>query len=125
MSIRREKIYISLSYSPKATTLQKKFGNLPVKYLRTKLENEEELQIFEKALKRFRFNIEDVQEAIEDGDVITVSPAATPSKKLCLKPPPQPSTRTTAETTVSREEDVILIDDEEDNIMSQLSQDFV
>jgi hypothetical protein len=44
----RDKIFISLSYSPKEKTLKKKFRNIPVKYMRSKLESDEEFKELEK-----------------------------------------------------------------------------
>lgn len=56
ISIKGDKILIQLNYSPKESTLIKKFGDLPIKYIRTRLENEEEIRLFEKAIKRYKFN---------------------------------------------------------------------
>lgn len=50
---------MSLCYSPKETTLKKKFGNLPVSYVRINADSEEELSMFEQACKRFHFNLSD------------------------------------------------------------------
>lgn len=50
---------ISLNYSPKEKTLKKKFGNLPVTYIRAVIDNEEELGIFEKCVKRWNFDLSD------------------------------------------------------------------
>ncbi|KAJ8926364.1 hypothetical protein NQ314_021277 [Rhamnusium bicolor] len=64
-----DKIFIALTYSPKSSTLLRKFGNLPIKYIRTKLETDEELMVFEKAIKRYHFDLNDIdeQDQIEGG----------------------------------------------------------
>ena len=55
----KDKIFISLSYAPKAITLKRKFGNLPVRYMRTKLEQSQEFAVLEKLCKKFKFNLLD------------------------------------------------------------------
>ncbi|VEN57758.1 unnamed protein product [Callosobruchus maculatus] len=54
---RGDKIYISLTYSPRGKTLKRKFGNLPVKYMRAKIDKEEEFKILESVVKRYKFNL--------------------------------------------------------------------
>ncbi|CAG9760486.1 unnamed protein product [Ceutorhynchus assimilis] len=53
------KVYVHLTYSPKAITLKRKFGNLPLRYMRTKINNEKDFKILEKVVKRYRFNLLD------------------------------------------------------------------
>lgn len=49
---------MELKYCPK-TTLLRKFGNLPVKYFRTKISNGENFKILEEVAKRYRFDLAD------------------------------------------------------------------
>jgi hypothetical protein len=53
----RNAIFISLTYSPKEITLKKKFGNLPIRYIRTHLENDGEFKILERVVRRYKFNV--------------------------------------------------------------------
>lgn len=64
-------VTISSSYSPKEQTLKKKFGNLPIKYVRMHIESEEELMILDKAMRLFTFNCESEGEPIliEDEEI--------------------------------------------------------
>ncbi|VEN34321.1 unnamed protein product [Callosobruchus maculatus] len=64
MVARGDKIYISLTYSPRGKTLKGKFGNLPVKYMRAKIDKEEEFKILESVVKRYKFNL--LSEELED-----------------------------------------------------------
>lgn len=57
---------LKLSYSPKTTTLERKFGNMPIKYLRTTLESEEDFTLFTHAAHRYNINI---SEEDDDDDV--------------------------------------------------------
>ncbi|KAK9744512.1 hypothetical protein QE152_g7663 [Popillia japonica] len=66
LSTRGAYISVSLTYSPKGETLTKKFGNLPIEYVRLALETTEEINLFEEGLKRFKFQLRDDNE-IEDG----------------------------------------------------------
>lgn len=75
-----DKIFISLSYSPKEKTLKKKFGNLPLRYMRTKLENEHEFAILERVVKRYKFNL-------VDDDTVEELDALPQPKKRYLEPP--------------------------------------
>ncbi|CAH2015842.1 unnamed protein product [Acanthoscelides obtectus] len=56
-----DKIFVKLTYSPKAATLKRKFGLLPIKYLRTKLDKNAEFQVLERIVKKYRFNLLDEQ----------------------------------------------------------------
>ncbi|CAH1383171.1 unnamed protein product [Tenebrio molitor] len=53
----RNAIFISLTYSPKEITLKKKFGNLPIRYIRTHLENDGEFKTLERVVRRYKFNV--------------------------------------------------------------------
>lgn len=86
-------------------TLQKKFGNLPLKYVRTSLEAEE-VSVFEGVVKKYCFNIEDTD------DVPEVAGPST--KKLCLEQPPKPI----------EVEEVSLLDSEEDRSEKDEEEDF-
>lgn len=66
MHMKNHLILIKLSYSPKATTLRNKFGNLPVKYCRINLVDEEELYLFESAMREYSFDLIDEDEANEE-----------------------------------------------------------
>lgn len=55
-------VFVALTYTPKNTTLQKKFGNLPVRYARLKIDNEIELSMLEKAWHAYKFNLTDEEE---------------------------------------------------------------
>jgi hypothetical protein len=81
---KNDKIFISLSYSPKGLTLKKKFGNLPVGYMRTKLDNEDEFKMLEKVVKRYKFNL-------VDEDLEEMHRLQTTTKKLYLEEPSQMS----------------------------------
>lgn len=66
MHMKNHLIIVKLSYSPKATTLKNKFGNLPVKYCRINLVDEEELYLFESAMREYSFDLIDEDEANEE-----------------------------------------------------------
>lgn len=66
-------IYPSLSYSPKDVTLRKKFGNLPIKYIRMQKEKETELALFEKVLKSYSFNYEESEDEEKAAAAVTIS----------------------------------------------------
>lgn len=80
-----EKIFIHLSYSPRTITLKRKFGNLPVRYMRTKLDNTEEFKILEKVLRRYKFDLLDEE---EDASIVTpvlmVGPSSSSGTKRKL-----------------------------------------
>ncbi|CAH0563145.1 unnamed protein product [Brassicogethes aeneus] len=82
-----DKVFISLSYTPKAVTLKKKFGNLPIKLMRVKIENEQEFKILEKVVRRGRFNLVDKD---PDGDLNRLEAGPSSSKKQKYIPPPPP-----------------------------------
>lgn len=87
MTNKGDKIFISLTYSPRAQTLKRKFGNLPVRYMRVRIEDDEEFKILEKVVKRYQFNLLD-----EESDTLyqqqhQQQPRITGKRKLYLKPP--------------------------------------
>nr|CAI5864677.1 unnamed protein product [Callosobruchus analis] len=61
MKISRDKVFISLSYSPRTATLKRKFGNLPVRYMRERIDMEEDFKILERVGRRYNFNLLDEQ----------------------------------------------------------------
>ncbi|KAL1487728.1 hypothetical protein ABEB36_015634 [Hypothenemus hampei] len=65
ISVKKGSVLISLSYTPKDSTLLKKMGNLPVKYTRIQVHSEEELELLEKAFQKYNFNIINDDEIIE------------------------------------------------------------
>ncbi|CAG9772053.1 unnamed protein product [Ceutorhynchus assimilis] len=60
-----DKVIVNLTYSPRAATLKRKFGNLPVRYMRTRIDSEEEFKLLEQVVKKFKFNLLD--ENLEEG----------------------------------------------------------
>ena len=62
ITLREDKVFISLSYSPRAATLKRKFGNLPVRYMRAKIESNEDFKILEKVVKRYKYNLLDEED---------------------------------------------------------------
>ncbi|CAG9765797.1 unnamed protein product [Ceutorhynchus assimilis] len=90
--VRNDKIVIHLCYSPKDTTLKKKFGALPIEYMRTRLENDEELKLFDKALKKFKFNLDENEIAIEQGPpILSIEQSLTTAAASSSEPKPQQS----------------------------------
>ncbi|XP_050517683.1 uncharacterized protein LOC126892223 [Diabrotica virgifera virgifera] len=66
ISLKKDRIFIMLSYTPNSKHLQRKILNLPIRYMRTKIQSEEEFQKVEEAVKRYRFNLlDDEYEDIE------------------------------------------------------------
>lgn len=74
ISLQEDKVFISLSYSPKAVTLKQKFGHLPVRYLRSKLNKMEDFKILESIVKEYKFNL------LDDEENVTTK-AVTPGKR--------------------------------------------
>ncbi|CAG9771484.1 unnamed protein product [Ceutorhynchus assimilis] len=60
-----DKVIVNLTYPPRAAALKRKFGNLPVRYMRTKIDSEEEFKLLEQVVKKFKFNLLD--ENLEEG----------------------------------------------------------
>ncbi|XP_050517900.1 uncharacterized protein LOC126892414 [Diabrotica virgifera virgifera] len=66
ISLKKDRIFVMLSYTPNSKHLKRKFGNLPIRYMRTKIQSEGEFQKVEGAVKRYRFNqIDDEYEEFE------------------------------------------------------------
>nr|CAI5861613.1 unnamed protein product [Callosobruchus analis] len=63
MKISRDKVFISLSYSPRTATLKRKVGNLPVHYMRERIDKEEDFKILDRVGRRYHFNLLDEQVA--------------------------------------------------------------
>ncbi|CAH1986907.1 unnamed protein product [Acanthoscelides obtectus] len=93
-----DKIFVKLTYSPRAATLKRKFGLLPIKYLRTKLDKDAEFQVLERIVKKYRFNLLDEQlEDINRQQAINDRPGTSgggdgggsmqKKRKLYLEPP--------------------------------------
>lgn len=76
---------VSLFYSPKETTLKKKFGNLPISYYRVNVENEEELTIIEELCREYQFNLSDSDTEEEKQAVVNLNPFNN-YKKIVRKP---------------------------------------
>nr|CAI5865166.1 unnamed protein product [Callosobruchus analis] len=95
-----DKVFISLSYSPRAATLKRKFGNLPVRYMRVKIDKEQDFKILEKVVRRYRFSLLDEQ--VEDLHNSRVEGGG--KRKLYLQPPTllvDDATTTTTTTTTT------------------------
>lgn len=71
IDLRNNVIKMELHYTPKDATLKKKFGNLPLKYVRMRVADEEQLALFETAVRRYNFDLEE-----DDDD------SAPPTKNL-------------------------------------------
>ncbi|CAH2000284.1 unnamed protein product [Acanthoscelides obtectus] len=89
-----DKIFVKLTYSPRAATLKRKFGLLPIKYLLTKLDKDAEFQVLERIVKKYRFNLldeqlEDInkQQAIQDRPGTSGGGSMQKKRKLYLEPP--------------------------------------
>lgn len=82
--LKGDKIFILLSYSPKNTTLKRKFGNLPIKYVRTKLATDEEIEMLGEVTSRYTFNIDDEED--NENLATQLGPKPGPSKKPRLGP---------------------------------------
>ncbi|XP_050517682.1 uncharacterized protein LOC126892222 [Diabrotica virgifera virgifera] len=59
ISLKKDRIFVMLSYTPNSKHLKRKIVNLPIRYMRTKIQSEEEFQKVEEAVKRYRFNLLD------------------------------------------------------------------
>nr|CAI5819404.1 unnamed protein product [Callosobruchus analis] len=54
MYINGDKVFISVSHSPRTATLKRKFGNLPVRYMRI---DKKHFKMFEQVVRRHNFNL--------------------------------------------------------------------
>lgn len=75
IKIKKDKIFIHLSYTPAAKTLKQKFGTLPVRYMRVQIENEEEFKILENVVRRYKFNLVAEDAPLEAGPIKKVLPS--------------------------------------------------
>lgn len=57
ISLIQDKVFVHLTYSPRAETLKKKFQQLPLKYMRTKVDDISEFKVLERAVKKFKYNL--------------------------------------------------------------------
>lgn len=135
-------IFISLTYCPRQSTLLRKFGNLPVKFMRTQLESERDLRLLQQATARYQFDLDGEEEpeasmAIQNNPMAAIEPTAGPStqggqNKRSIKDKsqkrkkvkilsneillPAKGTTTTAATPTEKEDSIIVnISDEEGN----------
>lgn len=108
--IKDDKIFICLAYSPKTTTLQKKFGDLPIDYIRMKLDNMEEMKSFNKIMKKYKFNLNDDEDS-------------EPRQSKFTKFDPSAS----SSAPIKRKKKNVIEDDEEDEeiVFTQESQAFI
>ena len=67
-------IFILLSYTPKEATLALKMGNLPIKFMKSCINNENDLQIFEGLVRQFNFGL----------DTVPISEPTSSTSKLFL-----------------------------------------
>ncbi|VEN48679.1 unnamed protein product [Callosobruchus maculatus] len=89
---RGDKIYISLTYSPRAKTVKRKFENLPVKYMRAKIYKEDEFKILQSVVKRYKLNLlsgelEDMERNRNESSA-PIPESGTKRKKRYLELPP-------------------------------------
>lgn len=96
-----KRVFVHLKYSPKRSTLQEKLDWLPVSYMRVNVDNEEEMKMFETAVRRFNFAFKDIEQAGEQDDE-TSQPS---SSKLALPSTKRPRTDVNATLTISSDED--------------------
>ncbi|CAH1106815.1 unnamed protein product [Psylliodes chrysocephalus] len=89
ISTKQGNFFINLTYSPRTGTLKRKFGNLPVRYMRVKIQTDEEFKMLEKVVKRYKFNLLDEQPEDLDRKRIEVSPGPSDAgnRKYYLEPP--------------------------------------
>nr|CAH7768791.1 unnamed protein product [Callosobruchus chinensis] len=83
MSISGDRVFISLTYSPRTPTLKRKLGNLPVRYMKVRIDKDEDFKILERVVRRYRFNLLDEQ--VEDIDNSRIEGG---KRKFYLQPPP-------------------------------------
>lgn len=57
--IKESKIHVTLAYTPRKDMLDRKFGNLPLKYTKLNAISEEEVKLFELAKQTFSFSLEE------------------------------------------------------------------
>ena len=75
VKVKKDKIFINLSYTPTVKSLKKKFGTLPVRYMRVQIDNEEEFKILENMVRRYKFNLVADDAPLEAGPIKKVLPS--------------------------------------------------
>lgn len=80
MGIENDMVIIKLGYTPKKKTLKNKFGNLPVKYMKTVIDSREEFNMLEKACQMYEFN--KLEEEDEETDVEGYQAVTSHQKKM-------------------------------------------
>lgn len=70
MDVNGDQVYLSLNYCPNRDFMNEKFKDLPVRWLRTNVDDEEEFKLLCEVLREYKcidFNIED-EEALALGE---------------------------------------------------------
>ncbi|XP_030755996.1 uncharacterized protein LOC115882220 [Sitophilus oryzae] len=94
ISIKGDKIFICLTYTPRHQNLKKKFGDLPLQYIRTRMfEKEKDLKLFETALKRFNFKIRLDEEEEEESQQQQQIESGPSRKKVKVSQPESSTSR--------------------------------
>ncbi|XP_030754714.1 glutamic acid-rich protein-like [Sitophilus oryzae] len=133
ISIKGDKIFICLTYTPRHQNLKKKFGDLPIQYIRTKMfDKEKDLKLFETALKRFNFKIRLDEEEEEEFQQQQQQIESGPSRKKVKVSQPESSLLESRISLDSEEGDdvvntqrthkkslSVLVEDDDDDIFSQ------
>lgn len=101
MGIENDMVIIKLGYTPKKKTLKNKFGNLPIKYMKTVIDSREEFNLLEKACQMYEFNKVDEDEETD----VEGYQAVTNHQKKMITGPKRP--------IAEKPEEVIEIDDAE------------
>ncbi|XP_072387165.1 uncharacterized protein [Diabrotica undecimpunctata] len=86
VSLKGDRIFVHLTYSPNNKTLKKKFGYLPLRYMRVKVENDKEFQVLENICKKYRFNLLD--DEVEEFEKYQQQRQLVGTKRPYLPPPP-------------------------------------
>ncbi|XP_030751646.1 uncharacterized protein LOC115879123 [Sitophilus oryzae] len=135
ISIKGDKIFICLTYTPRHQNLKKKFGDLPIQYIRTKMfDKEKDLKLFETALIIFNFKIRlDEEEEKEFQQQQQQQIDSSPSRKKVKVSQPESSLLESRISLDSEQGDdvvntqrthkkslsVLVEDDDDDDIFSQ------
>lgn len=77
ISRKQNMVAVSLFYSPKTETLRRKFGTLPVTYVRVNVKTDKELELFERAARMYKFDLNECSD-VEESPL----PPAPPQKRL-------------------------------------------
>ncbi|XP_071056368.1 uncharacterized protein [Onthophagus taurus] len=116
-------VIIALMYTPKNETLKRKFGNLPVQYMRLGVENETEVQMLASVMHKYVFDLS------VDGD--EQSPQIESHRKnLKRQPPPPPSSSSSSSSSSTSQKGMVAInlndvddDDDDDDADREEEQD--